>query len=99
MGAPLRPYHRELATCARALSLGNARTRRRKGMFVADLHVPAEAGTPAGSRSSAGLAVHLLAEAELCPLTGELLGPSRLRRRLLAQLHWQHLGLRRKEWL
>ncbi|CAK9073938.1 Mannosyl-oligosaccharide glucosidase GCS1 (Alpha-glucosidase 1) (Glucosidase 1) (Protein KNOPF) (Protein MUNCHKIN), partial [Durusdinium trenchii] len=39
-----------------------------------------------GWKLSTALAVHLLAEAEFCPLSGELLGPT-------------HVGLRRKEWL
>ncbi len=38
---------------------------------------------------SEGLAVHLMAEAEFCPITGELLGPTRLRRRHLLQMQWQ----------
>eukprot|EP00434_Breviolum_minutum_P033590 symbB.v1.2.029726.t1/scaffold3288.1/size59728/2 len=101
--APPRPYHRELATCATALSL-KARPRRRKGPYIVDLHVPVEAHVPAGPFPAnqftvSGLAVHLMAEAEFCPITGELLGPTRLRRRHLLQMQWQHLGLRRKDWL
>ena len=96
-----RPYHRELATCAAALSL-EARTRRRKGPYIVDLHVPVQSHVPAdegAKRVISGLAVHLMAEAEFCPLTGELLGPTRLKRRQLERMEWRHLGLRRKEWL
>eukprot|EP00913_Durusdinium_trenchii_P032779 g30685.t1 len=101
--APPRPYHRELQTCAAALSL-KAR-RRRKGPYMVDLYVPVEAhvpheGTfPANLFTVSALAVHLLAEAEFCPLSGELLGPTRLRRRHLLHMECQHVGLRRKEWL
>ncbi|CAE7937826.1 unnamed protein product, partial [Symbiodinium necroappetens] len=95
------PHHRELASCARALSL-DARVRRRKGPYIVDLHVPVDAHIPANPGAKhviSGLAIHLMAEAEFCPLTGELLGPTRLRRRQLERMGWQHLGLRRKEWL
>ena len=70
--APPRPYHRELATCATALSL-KARTRRRKGPYVVDLHIPVPAHVPSGPHASpvSGLAVHLMAESEFCPLTKE----------------------------
>ncbi|CAE7254566.1 unnamed protein product [Symbiodinium sp. CCMP2592] len=99
--AVLLPHHRELASCATALSL-DARIRRRKGPYIVDLHVPVDAHIPANPGAKhmiSGLAIHLMAEAEFCPLTGELLGPTRLRRRQLERMGWQHLGLRRKEWL
>ncbi|CAE7195575.1 unnamed protein product [Symbiodinium pilosum] len=100
--APPRPYHRELLCCAAALSLTEARARRRKGPYMVDLHVPVEAhipATPGAKRVISALAVHLMAEAEFCPLTGELLGPTRLKRRQLDRMELQHIGLRRKEWL
>ena len=42
---------------------------------------------------SEALAVHLMAEAEFCPLTGELLGPTRLKRRQLDRMELQSLDL------
>ncbi|CAK8995324.1 unnamed protein product [Durusdinium trenchii] len=72
------------------------------GPYMVDLYVPVEVGinAPTGAHGfSEALAVHLLAEAEFCPLSGELLGPTRLRRRHLLHMECQHVGLRRKEWL
>eukprot|EP00401_Gymnodinium_catenatum_P063927 CAMPEP_0117539382 /NCGR_PEP_ID=MMETSP0784-20121206/42956_1 /TAXON_ID=39447 /ORGANISM="" /LENGTH=641 /DNA_ID=CAMNT_0005336007 /DNA_START=10 /DNA_END=1935 /DNA_ORIENTATION=- len=85
-----RPYHEELASSACALGLP-PRVRKCKGPYMADLHVIAP-----GRRS---LAVHLVAEAEICPLTGDLLGPTRLKQRHLALMRWTYVGLNRKEWL
>ena len=46
---------------------------------------------PANQFTVSGLAIHLMAEAEFCPITGELLGPTRLRRRHLLQMESQYL--------
>merc|ERR1712194_740772 len=90
-----RPHHDELALCAKALSVP-AKVCRRKGPYLVDLHVP----LPASSAGKAnGLALDLVAEAEICPLTSELLGPTRMRQRQLAQMRWTYLGLSRKEWM
>eukprot|EP00927_Polykrikos_kofoidii_P044194 TRINITY_DN38229_c0_g1_i1.p1 TRINITY_DN38229_c0_g1~~TRINITY_DN38229_c0_g1_i1.p1 ORF type:complete len:680 (+),score=91.88 TRINITY_DN38229_c0_g1_i1:25-2040(+) len=93
-----RPYHTTLEDAARALGLtpdgANAtRTLRRKGLYTVDLHV--------APRKSDGesLALHLVADAEVCPLTGELLGPTRLRQRHLGMMRWTYVGMGRKEWL
>merc|ERR1711964_49028 len=90
-----RPHHDELADCVKALSI-SGKVGKRKCPYLVDLYVP----LPTSSASHAsGLALNLVAEAEICPLTGELLGPTRLRQRHLAQMQCVYLGLSRKEWL
>mmetsp|Transcript_175219 Transcript_175219/g.561951 ORF Transcript_175219/g.561951 Transcript_175219/m.561951 type:complete len:660 (+) Transcript_175219:103-2082(+) len=97
--APERPYHGELALCAYALSV-TGQTQKRKGPYVVDLYVPMpDAENQAEGDGLAALAVHLVADAETCPLTGEYLGPTRLRQRHLARMGWFYIGLGRREWL
>lgn len=86
---PEQPYHYELADCLTALGL-KFKTRRKKGPYTVDAWIQAPSGN---------LALQLFAEADLCPLTGELLGPARLRQRHLTHMQWTSLGVSRKDWL
>lgn len=85
-----RSYHEELTQCAQILSLP-AKIFHQRGHHFIDMYIAATDARP--------IALHLFAEAEFCPLTQELLGPSRLRQRHLEQMQCICLGLRRKEWL
>ena len=42
---------------------------------------------PLSKSAGSSLALNLVPEADICPLTGELLGPTRLRQRQLAKMH------------
>ncbi|CAK0902232.1 unnamed protein product, partial [Prorocentrum cordatum] len=94
-----RDYHAELELCAEALSLTGAKTRFRKGPHIVDLSVVVDATTSGSGQEHAAVAVSLTSQADHCPLTGELLGPARLRRRQLAQVRWLHLEVNRRQWL
>eukprot|EP00971_Amphidinium_carterae_P117016 2317317-Amphidinium_carterae.1 len=84
-------FHGELAACAHALSIKGS-VCKRKGLYGIDFYISSVPGRDA-------LAIHLLADAELCPLTGEMLGPSQLREKHLQQMRCQCLYLRRREWM
>lgn len=96
--APERPYHSELSLCAFALGV-KGQPQRRKGPYVVDLHIPVEQRGDSGPDEPRVLAVHLVAKAEICPLTGEKLGPTRLRKRHLKLMGWKYMSLPRNEWL
>jgi len=84
------PHLIALEACAGELAI-DCTPSRRKGLYTADLLVDVPQGNP--------LALHLMSEAEFCPLTEEILGPTQLKQRHMKMMSWRHIGLNRKAWM
>ncbi|CEL93108.1 unnamed protein product [Vitrella brassicaformis CCMP3155] len=95
MDKPQRSYHEQLLLCLESLGLeGCVTLLKQKGPYRCDARItgPPDAGP-------GKVALDLLSEGDYCPLTGELLGPIRLKARHLHSMGWHWVGMRRKPWL
>ncbi|KFG51903.1 RAP domain protein [Toxoplasma gondii p89] len=90
-----QPYHPELKACFEEMDF-DASVLSSKGAYTFDAKI--KIGPNAGSPKKT-VALDLLSEGNYCPISGELLGVARLKRRHMKILGWKYVDVRRKTWL
>ncbi|PFH37323.1 hypothetical protein BESB_037810 [Besnoitia besnoiti] len=93
---PLQPYHPELKACMDSIGV-DAKILGSKGAYTFDAKFKLSATME--SRKRRNVVLDLLSEGNFCPLTGELLGVARLKRRHMDILGWHYVAVRRKSWV
>ncbi|CBZ53747.1 conserved hypothetical protein [Neospora caninum Liverpool] len=92
----LEAYHPELKACMQEMGF-DAQVLGSKGAYTFDAKFTISPN--AGSPKKTNVAMDLLSEGNYCPISGELLGMARLKRRHMNILGWNYVGVRRKAWL